>query len=124
MRRSQFTDNEILHLALRSQRPAFRWRRFCRTAGGCRFAPSIRWAPSFLAVSMRPAVMQMKELAAENLRAAGFGQQFVRNACAIPAEKASAARGCADKRLRPRDDKERKQKQANPERCGKNAVAL
>ena len=69
MRRSQFTDNEILHLLYEAS-AGVPVAEICRTAG-VSLRTFYRWRRRFGGLNA-PAVMQMKELAAENLRLRGL----------------------------------------------------
>jgi putative transposase len=69
MRRSQFTDNEILHL-LYEANTGVSVVEICRTAG-VSIRTFYRWRRRFGGLDV-PAVMQMKELAAENTRLRGL----------------------------------------------------
>ena len=116
MRRSRFTDNEILHLlgeasggvsvveicktAGITQRTFYRWR---RRLGGLNF----------------PAVAEMKELATENLRLRGLvNNLFERLRSSEAPAVASSATPSANE---PARDREREQKRASriaAEKCG------
>jgi putative transposase len=116
MRRSQFTDNEILHLLYEAS-AGVPVAEICRTAG-VSLRTFYRWRRRFGGLNA-PAVMQMKELAAENLRLRGLvSNLFERlrdpgeNRPPPAAALTTASSG---------DEKERKQKQAirsAAEKCG------
>jgi putative transposase len=65
MRRSQFTENEILHLLYEAS-AGVSVAEICHTAG-VSVRTFYRWRRRFGGMNV-PAVMQMKELAAENVR--------------------------------------------------------
>jgi putative transposase len=116
MRRSQFTDNEILHLLYEAS-AGVPVAEICRTAG-VSLRTFYRWRRRFGGLNA-PAVMQMKELAAENLRLRGLVSNLFER-LRDPAEKASPP-AAALTTASSRDDKERKQKQAirsAAEKCG------
>jgi putative transposase len=69
MRRSRFTENEILHL-LHEASAGVPVAEICRTAG-VTLRTFYRWRRRFGGLDV-PAVMQMKDLAAENLRLRGL----------------------------------------------------
>jgi putative transposase len=69
MRRSRFTENEILHL-IREADTGVSVAEICRTAG-VSLRTFYRWRRRFGGLNV-PAVMQMKDLAAENLRLRGL----------------------------------------------------
>jgi putative transposase len=69
MRRSQFTDNEILHLLYEAS-TGVSVAEICSTAG-ISLRTYYRWRRRFGGLNA-PAVMQMKELAAENTRLRGL----------------------------------------------------
>ena len=85
MRRSQFTDNEILHLLYEAS-AGVPVAEICRTAG-VSLRTFYRWRRRFGGLNA-PAVMQMKELAAENLRLRGLVSNLFER-LRDPAEKAS-----------------------------------
>ena len=74
MRRSQFTESEILHL-LHEASTGVSVADICRTAA---VSPRTfyRWRRRFGGLSL-PAVMQMKDLAAENLRLRGLVSSLI-----------------------------------------------
>jgi Transposase. len=116
MRRSRFTENEILHL-LYEAGAGVSVTEICSTAG-VSLRTFYRWRRRFGGLNA-PAVMKMKELAAENLRLRGLvSNLFERlrdpgeNGSPPPAVPTIASSG---------HDKERKQKQAirsAAEKCG------
>jgi putative transposase len=69
MRRSQFTDNEILHLLYEAS-TGISVAEICSTAG-ISLRTFYRWRRRFGGLNA-PAVLQMKELAAENTRLRGL----------------------------------------------------
>ena len=69
MRRSRFTENEILHLLYEAS-AGVSVSEICRTAG-ITLRTFYRWRRRFGGLNV-PAVMQMKDLAAENLRLRGL----------------------------------------------------
>jgi putative transposase len=69
MRRSQFTENEILHLLYEAS-TGVSVAEICSTAG-VSLRTFYRWRRRFGGLNA-PAVMQMKELAAENIRLRGL----------------------------------------------------
>ncbi len=69
MRRSQFTENEILHLLYEAS-TGVAVAEICSTAG-VSLRTFYRWRRRFGGLNA-PAVMQMKELAAENIRLRGL----------------------------------------------------
>jgi putative transposase len=69
MRRSRFTENEILHL-IREADTGVSVAEICSTAG-VSLRTFYRWRRRFGGLNV-PAVMQMKDLAAENLRLRGL----------------------------------------------------
>jgi putative transposase len=116
MRRSQFTESEILHLLYEAS-AGVSVAEICSTSG-VSLRTFYRWRRRFGGLNA-PAVMQMKELAAENMRLRGLVSNLferLRN----PDEQQlppSTARSVAS----PGDDKERKQKkavQSAAEKCG------
>lgn len=113
MRRSQFTDSEILHLLYEAS-AGVSVAEICRTAG-VSLRTFYRWRRRFGGLNA-PAVMQMKELAAENARLRGLVSNLFER-LRDPAEKQPAAPAVASSS----DDRERKQKQAirsAAEKCG------
>ena len=115
MRRSQFTESEILHL-LSEANAGVSVAEICRTAG-VSLRTFYRWRRRFGGLNA-PAVMQMKELAAENARLRGLVSNLFERLRdpgekePSPATPAVASSG---------DDRERKQKQAirsAAEKCG------
>ena len=116
MRRSQFNENEILHL-LYEAKTGVSVAEICNTAG-VSLRTFYRWRRRFGGLS-EPAVLQMKELAAENARLRGLVSNLF-DRLRDPAESGVASAGTAP--VAPRgDDRERKQKQAirsAAEKCG------
>jgi len=114
MRRSQFTESEILHL-LSEANAGVSVAEICRTAG-VSLRTFYRWRRRFGGLNA-PAVMQMKELAAENARLRGLvSNLFERLRDPGEKEPSQAAPAVASS-----DDRERKQKQAirsAAEKCG------
>jgi putative transposase len=114
MRRSQFTESEILHLLYEAS-AGVSVAEICRTAG-VSLRTFYRWRRRFGGLSA-PAVMQMKELAAENARLRGLVSNLfdrLRDPDETPSPAAPAAVSSSD-------DRERKQKQAirsAAEKCG------
>jgi putative transposase len=114
MRRSQFTESEILHLLYEAS-AGVSVAEICRTAG-VSLRTFYRWRRRYGGLNA-PAVMEMKELAAENLRLRGLVSKLFER-LRDPSEKemppsAAPASSC--------HDKERKQKQAirsAAEKCG------
>jgi putative transposase len=115
MRRSQFTDSEILHLLYEAS-AGVSVAEICRTAG-VSLRTFYRWRRRFGGLNA-PAVMQMKELAVENARLRGLvSNLFERLRDPGEKEPSPAAPGVASSS----DDRERKQKQAirsAAEKCG------
>ena len=114
MRRSQFTESEILHL-LSEANAGVSVAEICRTAR-VSLRTFYRWRRRFGGLNA-PAVMQMKELAAENARLRGLvSNLFERLRDPGEKEPSQAAPAVASS-----DDRERKQKQAirsAAEKCG------
>jgi putative transposase len=107
MRRSQFTENEILHLLYEAS-AGVSVAEICNTAG-VSLRTFYRWRRRFGGLNA-PAVMHMKELAAENARLRGLVSNLferlrdpAENRFAPPAALTIPSSG---------DDKERKQQQA------------
>src|SRR5258705_14018983 len=119
MRRSQFTDNEILHLLYEAS-AGVPVAEICRTAG-VSLRTFYRWRRRFGGLNA-PAVMQMKELAAENLRLRGLVSNLFER-LRDPGEKPSPP-AAALTTASSRDDKERKQKQAIRSAAEKSGRAL
>jgi putative transposase len=114
MRRSQFTESEILHLLYEAS-AGVSVAEICRTAG-VSLRTFYRWRRRFGGLNA-PAVMQMKELAAENVRLRGLVSNLFER-LRDPGEKQSSSAALA---VVSGDDKERKQKQAirsAAEKCG------
>ena len=107
MRRSQFTDNEILHLLYEAS-AGVPVAEICRTAG-VSLRTFYRWRRRFGGLNA-PAVMQMKELAAENLRLRGLVSNLFER-LRDPGESVSPP-AAAPTTASPGYDKERKQNQA------------
>jgi putative transposase len=116
MRRSQFTDNEILHLLYEAS-AGVSVAEICSTAG-ISLRTFYRWRRRFGGLNA-PAVMQLKELAAENTRLRGLvSNLFAR--LRDPGEK-QLSPPAAPLIVSSGADKERKQKQAirsAAEKCG------
>jgi putative transposase len=114
MRRSQFTESEILHLLYEAS-AGVSVAEICRTAG-VSLRTFYRWRRRFGGLNA-PAVMHMKELAAENARLRGLvSNLFERLRDPGEKEPSQAAPAVASS-----DDRERKQKQAirsAAEKCG------
>jgi putative transposase len=116
MRRSRFTENEILHLLYEAS-AGVSVTEICSTAG-VSLRTFYRWRRRFGGLNA-PAVMKMKELAAENLRLRGLVSNLFER-LRDPGENGpppSAVPTIAS----PGHDKERKQKQAirsAAEKCG------
>jgi putative transposase len=116
MRRSRFTENEILHL-LHEANAGVSVDEICSTAG-VSLRTFYRWRRRFGGLNV-PAVMQMKDLAAENLRLRGLVSDLIERLRA-PAGNASPepARRPALPNVR---DKVREQQRAvgiAAEKCG------
>ncbi len=114
MRRSQFTESEILHLLYEAS-AGVSVAEICRTAR-VSLRTFYRWRRRFGGLNA-PAVMQMKGLAAENTRLRGLvSNLFERLRDPGEKEPSQAAPAVASS-----DDRERKQKQAirsAAEKCG------
>jgi putative transposase len=116
MRRSQFTENEILHLLYEAS-TGVSVAEICSTAG-ISVRTFYRWRRRFGGLNA-PAVMHMKELAAENIRLRGLVSNLFER-LRDPAEK-QLSPSAAPPIVSPGADKERKQKQAirsAAEKCG------
>lgn len=116
MRRSQFTENEILHLLYEAS-AGVSVAEICRTAG-VSLRTFYRWRRRFGGLNA-PAVMEMKALAAENLRLRGLVSNLFER-LRDPSEK-QVAPSAAPAIAPPCHDRERKQKQAirsAAEKCG------
>jgi putative transposase len=116
MRRSQFTESEILHLLYEAS-AGVSVAEICSTAG-VSLRTFYRWRRRFGGLNA-PAVMQMKELAAENMRLRGLVSNLFERLWDPGEEQLqpSTAQSVAS----PGDAKERKQKQAvrsAAEKCG------
>jgi putative transposase len=101
MRRSRFTDNEILHLLYEAS-TGVSAAEICRTAH-ISLRTLYRWRRRFGSLN-EPAVLQMKELAAENARLRGLVSNLrdrLRDADATPASSQV-----------PSEDRTRRQQQA------------
>lgn len=116
MRRSRFTENEILHLLYEAS-AGISVTEICSTAG-VSLRTFYRWRRRYGGLNV-PAVMKMKELTAENLRLRGLVNDLFerlrdpRKAASLPTPPPPAAS--------PGQDKERKQRQASriaAEKCG------
>lgn len=117
MRRSQFTENEILHLLYEAS-AGVPVAEICRTAG-VSLRTFYRWRRRFGGLNA-PAVMKMKELAAENLRLRGLVSNLFER-LRDPGEKEQPSPPAAPAIASPDHDKERKQKLAirsAAEKCG------
>jgi putative transposase len=116
MRRSRFTENEILHLLYEAS-AGVSVTEICSTAG-VSLRTFYRWRRRFGGLNA-PAVMKMKELAAENLRLRGLVSNLFER-LRDPGENASPP-SAVPAIASPGHDKERKQKQAirsAAEKCG------
>jgi putative transposase len=116
MRRSRFTENEILHLLYEAS-AGVSVTEICSTAG-VSLRTFYRWRRRFGGLNA-PAVMKMKELAAENLRLRGLVSNLFER-LRVPGEKGSPP-SAVPAIASPGHDKERKQKQAirsAAEKCG------
>jgi putative transposase len=116
MRRSRFTENEILHLLYEAS-AGVSVTEICSTAG-VSLRTFYRWRRRFGGLNA-PAVMKMKELAAENLRLRGLVSNLFER-LRDPRENGSPP-SAAPTIASPGHDKERKQKQAirsAAEKCG------
>jgi putative transposase len=115
MRRSRFTENEILHLLYEAS-AGVSVAEICSTAG-VSLRTFYRWRRRFGGLNV-PAVMQMKDLAAENLRLRGLVSSLVER-LRIPAAPASPAPTTTSPP--PVRDKAREQRRAieiAAEKCG------
>jgi putative transposase len=116
MRRSQFTESEILHLLYEAS-AGVSVAEICSTAG-VSLRTFYRWRRRFGGLNA-PAVMQMKELAAENMRLRGLVSNLFER-LRDPGEE-QLQPSTAQSVSSPGDAKERKQKQAvrsAAEKCG------
>jgi putative transposase len=116
MRRSQFTENEILHLLYEAS-SGVSVAEICRTAG-VSLRTFYRWRRRFGGLNA-PAVMKMKKLAAENLRLRGLVSDLFER-LRKPGENVSPP-SAAPAVASPGHDRERRQKQAvriAAEKCG------
>jgi putative transposase len=116
MRRSRFTENEILHL-LHEAGAGVSVAEICSTAG-VTLRTFYRWRRRFGGLDV-PAVMQMKDLAAENLRLRGLVSNLIER-LGDPAAIASPEPGTGT-RVAPVRDKAREQQRAigiAAEKCG------
>jgi putative transposase len=116
MRRSRFTENEILHLLCEAS-AGVPVAEICRTAG-VTLRTFYRWRRRFGGLNV-PAVMQMKDLAAENHRLRGLVSDLLER-LRVPAENASPEPGTGTA-LPPARDKLREQQRAigiAAEKCG------
>jgi putative transposase len=114
MRRSQFTENEILHLLYEAS-SGVSVAEICRTAG-VSLRTFYRWRRRFGGLTA-PAVMQMKELAAENARLRSLVSNLFER-LRDPNESVPASPVAM---MAPGDDRERKQKkaiQSAAKKCG------
>jgi putative transposase len=117
MRRSRFTENEILHLLYEAS-AGVSVAEICSTAG-VSLRTFYRWRRRFGGLNV-PAVMQMKDLAAENLRLRGLVSNLVER-LRTPAEPASPAPTTTSPTAPPVRDKAREQRRAieiAAEKCG------
>lgn len=116
MRRSRFTESEILHLLYEAS-AGVPVAEICMTAG-VSLRTFYRWRRRFGGLNA-PALMQLKDLAAENIRLRGLvSNLFAR--LRETAANASPPSGAA-KTLLPRRDRERDQRRAAgiaAEKCG------
>jgi putative transposase len=116
MRQSRFTDNEILHL-LHEASAGVSVAEICKTAG-VSLRTFYRWRRRFGGLNV-PAVMQMKDLAAENLRLRGLVSHLFERLRA-PVDTAPPESGTGT-RVPPVRDKVREQQRAigiAAEKCG------
>jgi putative transposase len=117
MRRSRFTENEILHLLYEAS-AGVSVAEICSTAG-VSLRTFYRWRRRFGGLNV-PAVMQMKDLAAENLRLRGLVSNLVER-LRTPAEPASPEPTTTSPTAPPVRDKAREQRRAieiAAEKCG------
>lgn len=116
MRRSRFTENEILHLLYEAS-AGVSVAEICSTAG-VSLRTFYRWRRRFGGLNV-PAVMQMKDLAAENFRLRGLvSNLFERLRDPVPGTAPQAGPPTATP---PPRDKERDQRRAAgiaAEKCG------
>jgi putative transposase len=115
MRRSQFTENEILHL-LYEARSGVSIAEICNTAG-ITVRTFYRWRRRYGGLTV-PAVMRMKELAAENARLRGLVSNLFER-LREPGENQAAAPVAT--RMAPANDKARRQEraiQSAAKKCG------
>jgi putative transposase len=113
MRRSRFTENEIMHLLYEAS-AGVSVTEICGTAG-VTLRTFYRWRRRFGGLNT-PAVMKMKDLAAENMRLRGLVSNLFER-LRDSSEKVSPAPAVAS----PHHDRERKQQQAArlaAEKCG------
>jgi putative transposase len=106
MRRSQFTENEILHLLYEAS-SGVSVAEICNTAG-VSVRTFYRWRRRFGGLNV-PAVLQMKELAAENARLRGLVSNLferLREPAANPPPQVATAIAAVG------DDRARRQEQA------------
>jgi putative transposase len=116
MRRSRFTENEILHLLYEAS-TGVSVAEICSTAG-VSLRTFYRWRRRFGGLNA-PAVMQMKELAAENARLRGLVSNLFER-LRDPQERQPSS-PIANTMAAAGDEKSRKQKQAirsAAEKCG------
>jgi putative transposase len=116
MRRSRFTENEILHLLYEAS-AGVSVAEICSTAG-VSLRTFYRWRRRFGGLSV-PAIMQMKDLAAENLRLRGLVSNLVER-LRTPAAKTSPE-PTTSPTVPPVRDKAREQRRAieiAAEKCG------
>jgi putative transposase len=115
MRQSRFTENEILHL-LHEASAGVSVAEICNTAG-VSLRTFYRWRRRFGGLNV-PAVMQMKDLAAENLRLRGLVSNLFERL--RPVDTAPSEPGTGT-RVPPVRDKAREQQRAigiAAEKCG------
>jgi len=116
MRRSRFTDNEILHL-LHEADAGVSVAEICSTAG-VSLRTFYRWRRRFGGLNVS-AVMQMKDLAAENLRLRGLVSNLIERLGA--SVESASPEPITGSRVPPVRDKAREQQRAigiAAEKCG------
>ncbi|SDS56806.1 transposase [Bradyrhizobium canariense] len=117
MRRSRFTENEILHLLYEAS-AGVSVAEICSTAG-VSLRTFYRWRRRFGGLNA-PAVVKMKELAAENMRLRGLVSNLFER-LRDPGRSDSPPPPVTPTVTSPGRDEERKQKQASriaAEKCG------
>jgi putative transposase len=115
MRRSQFTENEILHLLYEAS-AGVPVAEICGTAG-VSLRTFYRWRRRFGGLNAA-AVMEMKDLAAENIRLRGLVRNLFERLRAVPSDAASLPDAAV---VLPPSRKEREQRRATriaAEKCG------